>query len=372
MVKLLETIELSASAALRGRTVLVAEAASEARWAVVGALRDAGARVAEARDGQDALNLARGAPPDLVVASLAMPRMDGLALCAAIRREPSLRGVTVVLRADGEAPQALWEPNPSSRPLVEALLAALSHSRSGQRLKATAAQSEAEEWTAGEAGADSMRAIDVAERENVRAQSAVAMHREPANRGPRPPLPAVWRLGGGGGVHAEAGLSGFGWELQMMSRVFGLGFIALVAGVIALITWRVLSSGEASFSAGDIEPLSVAPVVIEVPSASTPRQASERGGLHAFSGTLRPGIDPALNVAPGDGVLELDGVPGLRIVVDGVDRGVLPISLVLPEGRHQVRYELDDESTVRFYYVEAGATRALRVITRPGGFVDAR
>ena len=45
---------------------------------------------------------------------------------------------------------------------------------------------------------------------------------------------------------------------------------------------------------------------------------------------------------------------------------------ILQEGRHVVRYQLGDGSTVRFYYVKSGATRALRVITRPGGFVDAR
>ena len=58
-------------------------------------------------------------------------------------------------------------------------------------------------------------------------------------------------------------------------------------------------------------------------------------------------------------------------ILDGVDRGVLPLSLVLPAGRHSVRFEVGEGASVRFYFVEAGATREVRVVTRPGGFVDA-
>ena len=367
-----ETMELSGSIDLRGRRVLVADAQSEARWAVVGALRAAGARVAEARDGLDALEVARSQPPELIVASVSMPRLDGLGLCAAIRREPSLRGVTVVLRADGEPPQAMWEPHPSSRPLVQALLVALGRARSGQRLKATAPEpSEGAELTPSEGRADSGQPMELTERENVRAQSAVAMHREPANRAPRGSGPLVWRLGGAAEAHADPGLSGFGWELQMMSRVLGLGLIALVAGVVALIAWRLASTAELASSAESAEALSVEPVVVVVPR---PTELADdlawQTGLRAFSGTLRPGVDPALGVRAGEGVIQLHGAPGLGVVVDGVDRGVLPLSLVLPAGRHSVRYELREGASVRFYFVEAGATRVLRVITRPGGFVD--
>ena len=58
--------------------------------------------------------------------------------------------------------------------------------------------------------------------------------------------------------------------------------------------------------------------------------------------------------------------------IDGVDHGELPIAVALDEGRHLVRYHFQEGVTDRFYYVGAGATRALRVITLPGGFVDAR
>jgi hypothetical protein len=83
-------------------------------------------------------------------------------------------------------------------------------------------------------------------------------------------------------------------------------------------------------------------------------------------------VDPSLVVADGHGVLELSGSSDVRIEVDGVERGVVPISLVLPEGTHAVRYHNEAGSTYRFYFVKSGATRSLRVVTRPGGLVDPR
>ncbi|MBW2549140.1 MAG: response regulator, partial [Deltaproteobacteria bacterium] len=85
-----------AKVSLRGRRVLVAEADAEVRWSYVGALREAGARVIEARDGVHALTLARDDVPDLVLSAMEMPRLDGLGLCAALRREPALDGIPVV------------------------------------------------------------------------------------------------------------------------------------------------------------------------------------------------------------------------------------------------------------------------------------
>ena len=92
-----EEVPPAAKVNLRGRRVLVAEDESEIRWFYVGVLREAGARVIEARNGVHAVELARGDTPDLVVADTALPRLDGLGLCAALRREPGLDGVPVVL-----------------------------------------------------------------------------------------------------------------------------------------------------------------------------------------------------------------------------------------------------------------------------------
>jgi signal transduction histidine kinase/ligand-binding sensor domain-containing protein/DNA-binding response OmpR family regulator len=62
-------------------------------------------RVLEARDGAEALRLARANPPDLVVSDVMMPGMDGFALVEAFRADPDLDFVPVVLltaRAESE------------------------------------------------------------------------------------------------------------------------------------------------------------------------------------------------------------------------------------------------------------------------------
>jgi hypothetical protein len=79
-----------------------------------------------------------------------------------------------------------------------------------------------------------------------------------------------------------------------------------------------------------------------------------------------------LEVTEGQGVLELIGPGDVSVEVDGVDRGPLPVTLVLDQGRHVVRYRTGTRSTYRFYYVKSGATRGLRVLTQAGGLVDAR
>lgn len=57
-----------------------------------------------ARDGEEGLRLARSATPDLVITDVQMPRMDGFELCAAIRSDPHLSKLPVVmLTALGDA-----------------------------------------------------------------------------------------------------------------------------------------------------------------------------------------------------------------------------------------------------------------------------
>ena len=71
-------------------------------------------------------------------------------------------------------------------------------------------------------------------------------------------------------------------------------------------------------------------------------------------------------------MLELTGPAEVSVEVNEVARGTLPLSLALDEGTHRVRYRFGARSTDRFYYVKSGATRSLKVVTQPGGFVDAR
>ncbi|GEM_PF-583738 len=60
------------------------------------ALEADGFRVCEARDGGEALALARRAPPDIVVSDIMMPGMDGFALCYEWTRDESLKHIPFV------------------------------------------------------------------------------------------------------------------------------------------------------------------------------------------------------------------------------------------------------------------------------------
>src|SRR5436190_23904438 len=55
-----------------------------------------GHEVVEAADGYEALDLARQRRPDLIIADVAMPRMDGAQLVRALRADPELAEVPVV------------------------------------------------------------------------------------------------------------------------------------------------------------------------------------------------------------------------------------------------------------------------------------
>ena len=82
--------------------VLVVDDAADLRLLVATVLRARGAIVTEAVGGPEALEALRagaaaGTPPDLVVLDVQMPGMDGWETLAAIRADPRLAGVAVVL-----------------------------------------------------------------------------------------------------------------------------------------------------------------------------------------------------------------------------------------------------------------------------------
>ena len=56
-----------------------------------------GVELLDAADGVEALALARERRPDLVLADLRMPNLDGPGLCAAMRRDPTLSAVPVLI-----------------------------------------------------------------------------------------------------------------------------------------------------------------------------------------------------------------------------------------------------------------------------------
>jgi two-component system chemotaxis response regulator CheY len=73
-----------------GLVVLIAENDRDMRGYVRRCVEKHGVEIEEileVRDGQEALNIARGRRIDLLITDGAMPRLDGFALCSAVRRE---------------------------------------------------------------------------------------------------------------------------------------------------------------------------------------------------------------------------------------------------------------------------------------------
>jgi two-component system NtrC family response regulator len=86
--------------------ILLVDDDTSLRGVLAFALREDGHVVEEAADGAEGLARFRESPPDLVIADLKMPRMDGMALLSAIREEGSEAPV-VVLTAFGTIEQAV-------------------------------------------------------------------------------------------------------------------------------------------------------------------------------------------------------------------------------------------------------------------------
>ena len=79
--------------------VLIADDEHHIRHLVAAKLRSAGFEVAEARDGAEALELARELRPDVVVSDFQMPQMSGLEFCTALAGEqPGARVVMLTAR----------------------------------------------------------------------------------------------------------------------------------------------------------------------------------------------------------------------------------------------------------------------------------
>jgi CheY-like chemotaxis protein len=82
---------------LHGRRVIVADDDPAIRWFLADLLGAHGCDVEELSDGEAALDHARRTVPDLVVSDIRMPRMDGVNLCRALRGDPILADVPVIL-----------------------------------------------------------------------------------------------------------------------------------------------------------------------------------------------------------------------------------------------------------------------------------
>jgi CheY-like chemotaxis protein len=82
---------------LDGRRFLVVDDDPGVRWFFAGLLKEAGALVAEASNGQQALEAARQSRPDIVISDILMPGIDGFMLCQEFKRDVILADVPVIL-----------------------------------------------------------------------------------------------------------------------------------------------------------------------------------------------------------------------------------------------------------------------------------
>jgi CheY-like chemotaxis protein len=80
-----------------GRRVLVVDDDPAVVWFFSGLLREHGADAVEAENGLDALEKARRRRPDLIISDILMPKLDGFGLTRALKRDPVLSDVPVIL-----------------------------------------------------------------------------------------------------------------------------------------------------------------------------------------------------------------------------------------------------------------------------------
>ncbi|MDP8923528.1 MAG: response regulator [Chloroflexota bacterium] len=81
----------------KGRRVLVVDADSRSLELIAVALIDSGFTVRTAVSAAEAVSEARRLPPALVLSDAEMPGTDGFELSAALRREPALDAIPIVL-----------------------------------------------------------------------------------------------------------------------------------------------------------------------------------------------------------------------------------------------------------------------------------
>lgn len=92
-----ETQMAAASAAAVHGTVLVVDDTEDNRKLTISILQNAGIRCLAASHGRHCLEVVKTNHVDLILLDLLMPRMDGWATLAALRRDPASRNIPVIM-----------------------------------------------------------------------------------------------------------------------------------------------------------------------------------------------------------------------------------------------------------------------------------
>lgn len=85
--------------------ILVVEDSAVTRRALTKRLKDYGAEVTQAEDGQQGLEMAVSGKFDLIISDVEMPRLNGLELCRKLKENPATRAIPVVIMSslDGDS-----------------------------------------------------------------------------------------------------------------------------------------------------------------------------------------------------------------------------------------------------------------------------
>ena len=96
LVEIIETCLARAQRVLRTATILTVDDRPENRSFLTTLLAYRGHRLLEAADGAEALEVARAGRPDLIVADILMPTMDGFELVRQLRADPATAAIPVI------------------------------------------------------------------------------------------------------------------------------------------------------------------------------------------------------------------------------------------------------------------------------------
>ncbi len=77
--------------------ILVIDDEEDYRIIIQEVLRSAGMEVRLAKDGEEGLRMAKEKAPDIVLVDWMMPRLDGEHFCRAMRAEPTLKNLPVIM-----------------------------------------------------------------------------------------------------------------------------------------------------------------------------------------------------------------------------------------------------------------------------------
>lgn len=109
------------------RTILIAERDQSVRKLQEIFLERAGFTIEFADDGNDALARALLTPPPLVITEILIPKLDGLALCRALREDPRTREIPIIVFSILGAAQRAAEAGATAflrKPLVDSIFVA--------------------------------------------------------------------------------------------------------------------------------------------------------------------------------------------------------------------------------------------------------